>query len=51
MSYLLQGVIGVEEQLRRARDALIKEREALTNEKEAHAATKKELAELNEALQ
>ncbi|KAJ8443352.1 hypothetical protein Cgig2_015833 [Carnegiea gigantea] len=48
--YLLQGVISVEEQLRRARDALGKEREVLAKEKEAHAATKKELTELKEAV-
>ena len=46
----MQGVISVEERLRRARDTLKKEREALVKEKEAHVVTKKELAELKEAV-
>ncbi|KAJ8445910.1 hypothetical protein Cgig2_009839 [Carnegiea gigantea] len=45
-----QGVINVEEQLRRVRDALRKEREALAKKREAHTVTKKELAELKEAV-
>ncbi|KAJ8442638.1 hypothetical protein Cgig2_003682 [Carnegiea gigantea] len=49
VTYLLQGVISVEERLQRVRYALRKEREALAKEIEAQPATKKELAELKEA--
>ena len=49
MTFLLQGVISVEERLRRVQDALRKEIKALVKEKEAHAA-KRELAELKEAV-
>ncbi|KAJ8426838.1 hypothetical protein Cgig2_025243 [Carnegiea gigantea] len=49
-AYVEDGIMSMEERLRRARDALKKEREVLAKEKEAHAVMKKELAELKEAV-